>query len=104
MDDSLLFVTHLLKLECRVLPVREGNLDLLKRFDDFFAQPEVITVPLDAEVFDVATKLRALEHLKTPDALHLAAAISSGCDEFWTNDDHLTKVAGSRIRIVNVAP
>lgn len=102
MDNSRLHSTHLARLECRVLPLREGNLELLALFDKFFAQPEVVTVPLDARVFNLATELRALDHLKTPDALHLAAAISSGCDEFWSNDDRLAKVAGSRIEVVNV--
>jgi predicted nucleic acid-binding protein len=102
MSESLLYSTHLARLECRVLPLREGNLDLLALFDKFFAQPEVVTVPLDARVFNLATELRALDNLKTPDALHLAAAISSGCDEFWSNDDHLAKIAGRRIEVVNV--
>lgn len=102
MNESLLYSTHLARLECRVLPLREGNLELLALFDKFFVQPAVVTVPLDARVFNLATELRALDNLKTPDALHLAAAISSGCDEFWSNDDRLVKIAGRRIEVVNV--
>lgn len=102
MDESQLFVSHLVRLECRVLPLREGNLELLAQFDKFFAQPEVVTVPLDARVFNLATELRAQHRLKTPDALHLAAAISSECDEIWSNDDRLARIAGSRIEVVNV--
>ncbi len=51
-------------------------------------------------VFDLATELRAQHGLKTPDALHLAAALRAGCDEFWTNDEHLAKAAAGRIGIV----
>ena len=102
MDESLLFASHLVRLECRVLPLREGNLELLEQFDKLFAQPKVVTVPLDARVFNLATELRAQYRLKTPDALHLAAAISSECDEFWSNDDRLAKIAGSQIEVVNV--
>jgi predicted nucleic acid-binding protein len=101
-DESLLFATQLVRLECRILPMREGNLELLERFDKFFAQPEVVLVPLDVRVFNLATELRALNRLKTPDALHLAAALSAGCDEFWTNDDRLAKVAEGRIQVVNI--
>ena len=102
MDESLLFTSHLVRLECRVLPLREGNLALLEQFDRFFSLSEVVTVPLDARVFNLATELRAKNRLKTPDALHLAAAISSECDEFWSNDDRLAKIADNQIKVVNV--
>lgn len=101
-DESRICSAHLTRLECRVWPLREGNLELLALFDQCFTQPEVVIVPLDARVFNLATELCAQERLKTPDALHLAAAICSGCDEFWSNDERLTKVAGSRIEVVNV--
>lgn len=97
-----LYTTHLVRLECRVLPLREGSLDLLAQYDDFFLQSEVEIVPLDSEVINLATTLRARHLLKTPDALHLAAAISSGCDEFWSNDDRLLKVAENQIKIVDI--
>lgn len=35
-----------------------------------------------------------------PDALHLAAALHGGCDQFWTNDHRLEKAADGRIAIV----
>lgn len=101
-DETQLCVTDLVRLECRLLPLREGNLELLQQFDRLFVQPGVVTVPLDAQVFNLATELRAQYRLKTPDALHLAAAISSDCAEFWSNDDRLAQIAGSRIEVVNV--
>ena len=50
-------------------------------------------------VFDLATELRAEHGIKTPDALHLAAAIHGGCDALWTNDKRLARAAAERIRI-----
>ena len=102
MDDIRLYVSDLSRLECRVMPLRESNPALLQQFDKFFSQPEVVVTPLDARVFNLATELRAQYRLKTPDALHLAAAISSDCDAFWSNDERLAKVAGNRIEVVNV--
>jgi predicted nucleic acid-binding protein len=32
--------------------------------------------------------------------LHLAAAITAGCDEFWTNDRRLEDAAAGRISVV----
>lgn len=51
-------------------------------------------------MFDLATELRARHGLKTPDALHLAAAIACGCNELWTNDGRLTRATDNRIRVV----
>ena len=37
-----------------------------------------------------------------PDALHLAAAIASGCEEPWANDERLIRAADGRIRVVSI--
>jgi predicted nucleic acid-binding protein len=51
----------------------------------------------------LATRLKAVHGIKTPDALHLACALHHGCTEFWTNDDRLTKVAAANhLRIINL--
>lgn len=76
------------------------DIRLLDEFDRFFSIPVISKVPMDTNVFDLATDLCAIHGLKTPDALHLAAAIHAGCDESWTNDDRLAKVAAGRIRVV----
>ncbi|KYF87556.1 hypothetical protein BE20_41730 [Sorangium cellulosum] len=55
-------------------------------------------LPLSAEVFDLATELRALHGLKTPDALHAACAIHHKCEQLWTNDDRFRQVS-SRIAV-----
>nr|WP_052166388.1 PIN domain-containing protein [Methylobacter tundripaludum] len=56
---------------------------------------------LNRAVFDLASVLSAESNLKTPDALHLAAAIQAGCDEFCTNDKQLVKVATQRIKVID---
>jgi uncharacterized protein len=50
-------------------------------------------LPFNDETWARATELRARFGLKTPDALHLACAEVSGCQEFWTNDDRLSRAA-----------
>ncbi len=37
----------------------------------------------------VAARIRSKSKIKTPDALHLAAAIENRCDVFLTNDHRL---------------
>jgi predicted nucleic acid-binding protein len=101
-EDQQLVCSDLIRLECRVMPVRNRDTALLEAFDGFFSIQELIWAALDTQVFDRATELRADHGLKTPDAIHLAAAIESGCEEFWTNDHRIEKAAGERIRVLSI--
>jgi predicted nucleic acid-binding protein len=102
-DELVCCVTSdLVRMETRVHPLRHGHTQLLSRFDEFFAANQSHIVPLGRAVFDLATQLRADHSLKTPDALHLAAALQSGCDEFWTNDDRLANAALGHIEVINM--
>ena len=92
----------LTRMECRVLPLREGRAELLADYDAFFASLDGGLLGLNAAVFEKATDLRARLNLRTPDALHLAAAIVCGCDAFLTNDQTLQRC--TEIRIETLAP
>lgn len=92
--------TELTRLECRVWPMRQKQAQKLREFDDFFSTPGFRRFGMETAVFDLATELRACQGLKTADALHLAAAITAGCDEFWTNDNRLSKAAGKHLKVV----
>jgi uncharacterized protein len=94
-----IYSTELARLEARLLAVRQNNETALQQFDRFFTVCEMID--LNRAVFELATTLRADSQLKTPDALHLAAAIQAECTEFWTNDKQLVKAAGKRSTVVD---
>ncbi|MGH2632166.1 MAG: type II toxin-antitoxin system VapC family toxin [Tepidiformaceae bacterium] len=85
-----LVVSDLVRLECRVVPLRNNASELLQRFE--MALSELAFAPLTSEVYNRAAELRARCRIKTPAALHLAAAVEHGCDEFWTNDDRFASV------------
>lgn len=80
--------------------MRDGNLTLLQDFDDYFNNTIVEIVPLTRDVIDRATEIRAQFNFKTPDSLHLAAAVVSNCDVFLTNDHRLNCYTGITIEIV----
>lgn len=89
--------------ECLVRPMRERNAELRDRYLAMFDHIE--TVDLDAAVFVRAAELRADFSLKTPDALHLAAAQVSGCTELWTNDPRLATAShGLAVDIIAERP
>ena len=92
--------TDLTRLECLVLPRRNLNSPLITLFEDFFAQ-ETIRILFDWNIYDLTIDLRAkYSKLKTPDAIHLAAAIRHGCDLFLTNDPDLKMVTEIRVETI----
>lgn len=92
-------VSDLTRLECRVGPLRRGDGELLALYERFFASEGVVHIPVDPAAFEVATELRARHGARTPDALHLAAAIVGNCGSFWTNDHRLAPAAEGRIAV-----
>lgn len=101
-DNPVLVFSELTRLECRVLPLRSGNVAVAAVYDTLFSDARHHFTPMDRACFETATALRAAHGLKTPDALHLAAALQAGCDEFWTNDQRLAQAAQGRMSIVNL--
>ncbi len=93
-------VSDLTRLECRVGPIRVGDERRLREYDDFFAGVISEIVALGADVLDLATDIRARYAFKTPDAIHLAAAVCSRCDVFLTNDRELIRFPGIAVEFV----
>ena len=90
-------ISDLTKMECLILPFRRSDSSLVEKFEGWFEQLEL--VPITGSVFLEAARLRANNpSLKTPDAIHLAAAKHFGCDEFWINDDRLGKASPITLR------
>jgi len=98
--------SELTRLECRVGPMRKGAKQVLRKFDEFFMSDDLENLPIDPRTFDLATRIRALQGAKTADAIHLAAAILGGCEEFWTGDNRLKSAAAGKIetRVFSLAP
>jgi hypothetical protein len=63
-------VSNLVRLECRVGPLKSVDSKLLSRYDGFFALPGVEVVALNAAVCDRAAMIRATYGFRTPDALN----------------------------------
>lgn len=83
--------SELSRLECRVKPIRDGEEALLAAFDSYFREIVNEVLPLSRQALERATLLRARYGFRTPDPIHLAAAIDSGCDLFLTNDSQLAR-------------
>jgi predicted nucleic acid-binding protein len=90
--DDVVAISPLVTLECLVGPLREENLGLHDHYVRAFQQFRLL--PLEPEHYVRAAELRARYGIRTPDALHLAAAQLYGCDQLWTNDNRLSSAAG----------
>ena len=78
--------SELTLLETLVKPFRDGDDLLAAAFRALLlASRAVRLLPINQALLEDATRLRAMIGLKTPDALHAAAALASGCALFVTN-------------------
>ena len=93
--------SELVIAETLVLPMREGNAELEGAFRSVFAAPEVQLVPTTRQIWEDTARLRAETGLKTPDALHAATALRSGCALFITNDTDFRRVEGLPIVVLD---
>lgn len=74
-------------------PIALRDLVLVRSYRRLLSQaPGILCPVLGRETAERAAFLRAAYGLKTPDALHIAAAITAGCDAFLTNDVALKRV------------
>lgn len=76
--------TELVRMECLVFPLRRNDAALVADFDTWFSHQVAEWVEFSASLFRRATGIRAQYHFKTPDALHLAAAVEGTCDVLLT--------------------
>src|SRR5579884_235376 len=95
-----LAVSDLVRLECRITPVRAGDRAKLAVFDAFFGRPDVRAVPITTPVFARATLIWATHRFKLADSLHLAAAAEAGCDLFLTNDTRLSAFTDVAVEVL----
>jgi predicted nucleic acid-binding protein len=98
--DLLLVSSELARMECRIKPLRERMELLLSAFEEYFLLLDQL-LPVSREVLNKAAELRARHRaLKTPDAIHLAAALMARCDTFYTNDHRLDSLGVIPIEVV----
>ncbi len=90
-NGNQIAVSDLTRLECRIHPLAANDTITLAQYDAFFASPDVHIVPLSAAVYDRAALIRARHGFKLGDAIHLAAAVESGCPILLTNDTRLSR-------------
>lgn len=89
-------------LEVLVVPLRSGNTRLAARYEALITGSRgVRVIDVDRVQLRTAAQLRARTGMRTPDALQVAAALTTGCRTFVTNDRRLPAVPG--VTVLQVA-
>ncbi len=71
---DIVTISDLVRLECRVQPIRLGNAIQLADYDNLFSQPHIQRIPITTAVFDRATLVRAKHNFKLNDRAGLRSS------------------------------
>jgi predicted nucleic acid-binding protein len=97
-SERQLVTSALTLLEVLVVPLRAGDRQLAERYESLLTRGRGLRlVDITRAQLEAAASLRAVTDVRTPDALQLAAAITTGCKTFVTNDRRLPAVPGLRV-------
>lgn len=94
-----LAVSDLVRMECRVHPLKHQDTARLELFDTFFASTDIRVLAISADVCDRAALIRANYGFKPLDSLQLAAAVAFGCTRFLTNDNRLDRFSELTVEV-----
>lgn len=91
---SLVACSSVLTLtEVLVLPLKLRNQRLVQAYRDILiASDDFELVAVTTEIADQAAEIRARYGLGTPDSLHVASAMTTGCDAMLTNDSDMKRI------------
>ncbi len=98
--DITAVVSGITLSKCLVGVIRLGLADLEQAFVDVLQQDEVVFVAINAAIARQAARIRVRYNLQLPDALQVAAALTSGCEAFLTNDAALKRVTELKVLLV----
>jgi predicted nucleic acid-binding protein len=83
------------------IPLRAGDAGIAASYRNLLRNSRHFSlVSVNEAIAELASDLRARHNLKTPDAIHVASAIVSGCDTFITNDRMLSRVTEIRVMVL----
>lgn len=89
-------------LEVLIHPIRSGSESLATQYRQILAHSQGVTLTsISPQVAENSAHIRAKYNIRTPDAIQLAAAISSGATFFLSNDIKLKQVSEINVLILD---
>lgn len=93
--------SELILMETLVLPLRNSNSILINAYEQLLISSEMRLIPINQLILRQAANIRATTNLKTPDAIHVATALSVSFNQFITNDKGFRNVSGLPVVILS---
>ena len=87
-------------LETLVKPIKDRADVLAQDYERFLTTTRLVLSPITADILRTAASLRADLNLKTPDAIHAATALRTGCSQLITNDADFRKITSLDVVIL----
>lgn len=84
--DAVGVISVVSEAEALVLPLRQGNSELIREYQETFAKQFIEIVVTDRYIGRSAADLRARLGLDLPDAIILASALATDCQTVIGND------------------
>lgn len=95
-----IITSELTLLESFVGPLKNNDPVLLNRYELTLKGSDTELLPISEAILREAANLRAQFNLKTPDSIHAASGLSSGCVQFITNDSIFRRVPGLNVVVL----
>ena len=96
-----LISSELVILETLVGPLRAGDAELASEREGFWTHTNGTLLGITLPVLREAARLRAsIPALRTPDAIHAATALATGCAMFLTNDPVFKRIPGLPVTVL----
>ena len=86
--DIAVVTSEITVIECMIRPHKQHNKAMIDKYQSFFdgAQDVISILPINSSLVQKIPLVAARFNLKLVDSLHVATAISDGCDGFLSND------------------
>lgn len=99
-EEIEVFTSELTLLETLVQPIKQNNQTLISAYESLLTATDINLLPINLDILRESANLRAMQHLKTPDAIHASTAFSANCSYFITNDNGLKRLSNINVVIL----
>lgn len=93
--------SEMILLETLTGALKRNDPQLIADYEKVLTASELNLIPISSALLRDAARLRASVNIKTPDAIHAATALASGCDLLITNDKDLKRITALNVIILS---